>query len=96
MRLEAELKTLSQAILALETEEECEKFLTDLCTAREIASMAQRITVAKLLRDKKTFTQIEEETGMSSTTIARINRCLQYGADGYSLVLDKMDKRKGR
>lgn len=92
MKLDAELKTLSSAILALETEEECGKFLTDLMTAREIASMAQRITVAKLLRDKKTFTQIEEETGMSSTTIARINRCLQYGADGYSLVLDKMDK----
>jgi TrpR-related protein YerC/YecD len=92
MKLDAELKTLSAAILALETEEECEKFLTDLMTAREIASMAQRITVAKLLRDKKTFTQIEEETGMSSTTIARINRCLQYGADGYSLVLDKIEK----
>ncbi len=92
MKLDAELKTLSQAILALETEEECEKFLQDLMTAREIASMAQRITVAKLLRDKKTFTQIEEETGMSSTTIARINRCLQYGADGYTLVLDKMEK----
>lgn len=92
MKLDAELKTLSSAILALETEEECEKFLTDLMTAREIASMAQRITVAKLLRDKKTFTQIEEETGMSSTTIARINRCLQYGADGYSLVLDKIEK----
>ncbi|MBQ3118563.1 MAG: hypothetical protein IJC10_02215 [Clostridia bacterium] len=92
MKLDAELKTLSSAILALETEEECEKFLQDLMTAREIASMAQRITVAKLLRAKKTFTQIEEETGMSSTTIARINRCLQYGADGYTLVLDKMNK----
>lgn len=92
MKLDSELKTLSSAILALETPEECEKFLTDLMTAREIASMAQRITVAKLLRDKKTFSEIEEATGMSSATIARINRCLQYGADGYSLVLDKMDK----
>ena len=91
MKLDSELKTLSSAILALETPEECEKFLTDLMTAREIASMAQRITVAKLLRDKKTFSEIEEATGMSSATIARINRCLQYGADGYSLVLDKID-----
>ena len=60
MKLDSELKTLSSAILALETPEECEKFLTDLMTAREIASMAQRITVAKLLRDKKTFSEIEE------------------------------------
>lgn len=92
MKLDSELKTLSSAILALETPEECEKFLTDLMTAREIASMAQRITVAKLLRDKKTFSEIEEATGMSSATIARINRCLQYGSDGYSIVLDKLEK----
>lgn len=90
MKLKEELKILSDAILSLETPEECEKFLTDLCTVREISSMAQRITVAKLLRDKKTFSEIEEKTGMSSATIARINKCLQYGADGYSLVLDKM------
>ena len=92
MKLDSELKTLSSAILALETPEECEKFLTDLMTAREISSMAQRITVAKLLRDKKTFSEIEDATGMSSATIARINRCLQYGSDGYSIVLDKLDK----
>ena len=92
MKLDSELKTLSSAILALDTPEDCEKFLQDLMTAREIASMAQRITVAKLLRDKKTFSEIEEATGMSSATIARINRCLQYGSDGYSIVLDKLEK----
>ena len=90
MKLDEELNILSSAILALETPDECKKFLTDLCTVREISSMAQRITVAKLLRDKKTFSEIEEETGMSSATIARINKCLQYGADGYSLILDKL------
>ncbi len=90
MKIQEELKILADAILSLETAEECEKFLTDLCTVREISSMAQRITVAKLLRDKKTFSEIEEATGMSSATIARINKCVQYGADGYSLVLDKM------
>ena len=92
MKIQEELKILADAILSLETTEECEKFLTDLCTVREISSMAQRITVAKLLCDKKTFSEIEEATGMSSATIARINKCLQYGADGYSLVLDKMGK----
>ena len=92
MKLNEEMKILSAAILSLETEEECEKFLTDLMTVREIASMAQRITVAKLLQEKKTFTEIEEKTGMSSATIARINKCLQYGADGYSLVLEKLNK----
>lgn len=92
MKLNEEMKILSRAILSLETEEECEKFLTDLMTVREIASMAQRITVAKLLQEKKTFTEIEEKTGMSSATIARINKCLQYGADGYDLVLKRIDK----
>jgi len=92
MKLDAEFNILSRAMLSLKTAEECEKFLTDLLTAREISSMAQRITVAKLLRDKKTFTEIEDVTGMSSATIARINRCLQYGADGYSLVLDRMEE----
>ncbi len=91
MKINEEIKILSEAMLALETPDECEKFLTDLCTIREISSMAQRIVVAKLLRDKKTFTEIEEATGMSSATIARINKCLNYGADGYSLVLDRMD-----
>jgi TrpR-related protein YerC/YecD len=92
MKLNEEMKILSSAILSLETEEECEKFLTDLMTVREISSMAQRISVAKLLQEKKTFTEIEEATGMSSATIARINKCLQYGADGYTLVLDKLNK----
>ena len=92
MKLDEEIKILSAALLSLETEEECEKFLTDLMTVREISSMAQRISVAKLLRYKKTFTEIEEATGMSSATIARINKCLQYGADGYNLVLDKMEE----
>lgn len=92
MKLNEEMKILSRAILSLETEEECEKFLTDLMTVREISSMAQRISVAKLLQEKKTFTEIEEATGMSSATIARINKCLQYGADGYTLVLDKLNK----
>ena len=92
MKIQEELKILANAVLSLETPEECEKFLTDLCTVREISSMAQRITVARLLRDKKTFAEIEEATGMSSATIARINKCVQYGADGYTLVLDKMEK----
>ncbi len=92
MKLNEEMKILSRAILSLETEKECEKFLTDLMTVREISSMAQRITVAKLLQEKKTFTEIEEKTGMSSATIARINKCLQYGADGYDLVLKRIDK----
>lgn len=93
MKLNEEMKILSAAILSLETEEECEKFLTDLMTVREISSMAQRISVARLLQEKKTFTEIEEKTGMSSATIARINKCLQYGADGYSLVLDKLKEK---
>ena len=85
-----ELNVLYDAILSLEDREECRRLLSDLCTVRELSSMAQRLAVARHLKKGKTFTEIEEETGASSATIARINRCLHYGSDGYSLVLDKL------
>ncbi len=86
-----ETKALYQAMTKLETEEECEKFLTDLFTINEIKSAAQRLEVARLLREKVTFSEIEKQTGASSATISRVNRALNYGSGGYDEVLGKLN-----
>lgn len=86
---------LFQAILSLETVEECYRFFDDLCTFSEILAMTQRYQVAEELRGGKTFTQISRETGASSTTITRVNRCLNYGAGGYQTALDRCAGEQG-
>lgn len=80
---------LFDAILLLETKEECYRFFEDLCTIKEINSIAQRLEVAKLLTMKKTYTEIESKTGASTATISRVNRSLNYGVDGYKIILRK-------
>ena len=70
--------------------EECDRFFEDICTVKEIQSIAQRLEVAKLLKTNKTYNQIEEETGASTATISRINRALNYGANGYNIVLERL------
>ena len=82
---------LLQALLTLRTEEEAAAFFDDLCTLKELQSLAQRLQVARLLREGRTFTDIVERTGASSATIARVNRCLQAGPGGYKTVLDRLD-----
>ena len=81
---------LFEAILMLNSVEDCYAFFTDICTAREIQSIAQRLHVARLLKVRKTYNVIEEETGASTATISRVNRSLNYGSNGYDLVLDKL------
>ena len=66
---------LVQAILALKTEEECRAFLEDLMTGKEIQDCSQRLLVARLLRQRLVYSRIAEETGASSATISRVNRC---------------------
>ena len=85
---------LFKAILSLKNEEECYRFFDDLCTFSEIEAMSQRFEVASLLADGKTFTQISQKIGVSSTTITRVNKCLCYGADGYKLLLDREKEEK--
>ena len=80
---------LFDAILSLDNKEECYRFFEDICTVKEVQSIAQRYQVVKLLVSGKTYHAIEEETGASTATISRINRALNYGADGYKLVLKK-------
>ena len=82
---------LFQAILKLENMEECYRFFEDLCTVTEIKSISQRIVVAKMLKDKKVYNTIGEATGASTATIGRVNRTLQYGAEGYGLILDRLE-----
>ena len=88
----AETDRLFEAIRSLKTEEDCYRFFDDLCTIGELQAMTQRLEVARLLRAGKTFTQVSEETGVSSATITRVNKCLAYGTGGYELALDRCKK----
>ena len=81
---------LFEAILTLETEEECYAFFEDLCTVNELLSISQRFEVACMLRRRETYLQIAARTGASTATISRVNRSLNYGDDGYSLVFSRM------
>ncbi|BAU29851.1 Trp operon repressor family [Aneurinibacillus soli] len=89
-----ELEQLFEAILALDTMEDCYLFFDDLCTVNEMKSMAQRLEVARMLREKQTYSQIEEETGASTATISRVKRCLNYGNGGYFAALERMNPKK--
>lgn len=82
---------LFDAILSLETREECYAFFEDICTVNELLSLSQRLEVAGMLREKKTYLEIAEKTGASTATISRVNRSLNYGNDGYDLVFERMD-----
>ena len=82
-----------KAILSLKTEEECRKFMEDLCSITEIMAMEQRFEVAKLLNDGLIYNAIMEQTGASSAIISRVNRSLQYGAGGYAIVFDRLKEQ---
>lgn len=84
-----------QAILTLETVEECKKFFDDLCTVTELQAMEQRYQVASYLEDGLIYNDILERTGASSATISRVNRSLQYGVGGYEIVFGRLKKNRG-
>ncbi len=83
---------LIQAILSLETPEECQAFLEDICTIRELSDISQRWDVAIMLAEGKNYAEISAATGASTATISRVNKCLMYGSGGYRNVLEKLDK----
>ena len=83
---------LFEAILCLKDKEECYTFFEDVCTINEIQSLSQRFEVAKLLREKRTYLEIAEQTGASTATISRVNRSLNYGNDGYDMVFRRMEQ----
>ena len=83
---------LFKAILSLENEEDCYRFFEDLCTSAELKAMSQRLVVAKMLTEKKVYTEIVKETGASTATISRVKRALfDNDTYGYTLVLDRIE-----
>ena len=87
-------ENMYKAILTLETVEEVMHFFDDLCTVSEIQAMEQRFQVAVLLNEGLIYNDILERTGASSATISRVNRSLQYGADGYAVAFERMKKQQ--
>ena len=87
------VEALFEAILTLKTKDDCYRFFEDVCTIKELLAMAQRYEVARLLTRKMTYLDIAEKTGASTATISRVNRSLEYGADGYRLVFDRLEKK---
>ena len=83
--------SLFDAILCLKTREECYSFFEDLCTVNELLSLGQRFEVANMLRNHKTYNEVAEVTGASTATISRVNRCLNYGNDGYDMVFGRLE-----
>ncbi len=87
---DANMDFLFDAILQLQSREECYKFFEDLCTVNELKSISQRVVVAKMLTEKRVYSDIVAATGASTATISRVNRSLSYGEGGYDIVFDRM------
>ncbi len=83
---------LFRAILLLKDTDECGRFFEDIFTVRELLDISQRLQVAQLLKEGKSYQIISKETGASTATISRVNRCLNYGSGGYGIILDRMEK----
>lgn len=87
-----ETDMLFEAILSLKTAEECYMFFEDICTIKEVQAMSQRLQVASQLEAGRNYAEVYEDTGVSSATISRVNKCLLYGNGGYRTVLERLKK----
>ena len=90
------LEYLCQGLLTLQTPDECRHFLEDLCTVSELQEMSRRLLAAKMLMDNQVYTEIASQTGLSTATISRVNRCIKYGNEGYVKVLDRLNRKVHR
>jgi TrpR-related protein YerC/YecD len=88
-----EIDRLFDAILLLKSRDECYKFFEDICTIGEVQSMAQRLQVAEMLRQGCKYTDIVDVTGASTATISRVKRFLDYGANGYKIILERLNRK---
>lgn len=88
-----QLDQLFEAVLSLETIEECYHFFDDIATMSEVQSISQRLQVAKMLREGFTYIAIEKETSASTATISRVRRSINYGSDGYEMVLNRIEEK---
>ena len=93
MKKNPNLHDFFQAIITLKTEEECEKFFDDVCTIQELEALSQRLEVAKLLCEGKSYNDINRITGASTTTIGRVSRCLNYGDGGYKNAIRRLKEQ---
>ncbi len=87
-----QIDELFEAILTLESVEECYAFFEDACTIKEIIEIAQRLKVAKLLDAGTSYLTVSKEVGVSTATISRVSKCLEYGNGGYKMVMERVDK----
>jgi TrpR-related protein YerC/YecD len=93
-RLESEeMNFLCEAVLSLKTNEDVYRFFEDICTINEIKDLEQRLQVARMLKQRRTYLDIASTTGASTATISRVNRSLNYGSDGYNLVFERIEWR---
>ena len=89
-----DVDALFEAILSLESLDECYSFFEDVCTIKEILDIAQRLKAAKMLKAGKNYVEVCAETGMSSATVSRVSRCLEYGAGGYELAIERIKTKE--
>ncbi len=89
-----QIDQLFRAILSLKTVDECYRYFEDVCTIKEVQDIAQRMEVARMLDAGQSYQQTIAQTGASSTTISRVKRCLEYGAEGYTLVLERLKEQE--
>lgn len=90
-----QLKRLYAAILSLQTEEECDKFFEDVCTIQELEALSQRLEVACLLKQGKSYSEVNKLTGASTATICRVGKCINYGSGGYDMVIERLGSADG-
>ncbi len=88
-----DVDALFNAILSLKSLDECYRFFEDACTIKEVLDIAQRLKAARMLKSGSNYLEVCAETGMSSATISRVSRCLEYGRGGYELVIDRLDEK---
>ena len=90
------IEYLIRGVLTLQTPEECLSFFEDICTISELTEMSRRLQAAKMLSDNCVYSEIAAQTGLSTATISRVNRCLKYGSDVYLTVLERLDQAERR
>ncbi len=89
-----EVDHLFEAILSLKTIDECYRFFEDICTIKEILDISQRLKAAKMLKNGANYMDISKATGMSTATISRVSKCLEYGGGGYAMIIDRVNENK--
>ncbi len=89
-KAESNLNTFFKAVLSLKSEDECDKFFEDIFTAQELIDIPQRLEVALLLLENKTYQEVRDISGASNSTITRVNRCLKFGRGGYKQIVDRI------